>query len=184
MIVADRKIPSVEACDSGFSDRIHATLDSLGIKKHGRGTLLAKWSGMTKGGFAFCLKDDRPPKQPAFESLVGCLAIEASDKNITVSAFNIAQFLLSENIPNPLGSENREEPRSRDDATLYGHIMIRLLQLAEELDYNPFTDFDQRQLDIAYQKVCDNISSEADMDDEAFVDRMKAWVMLAHQHKL
>ena len=180
----DAKMPSVTSYDPGFTERLTRALDGLGLRKHGRGAQLARWSGMTKGGIAACLQNDRPPKQPAFEAIAENIAAEARVNGIKLDPVEVARYILSNKARDPFDPAISDKPKSKEEIHCDGRIMIKLMELADDMGYNLLTDFDQRQLDLAYEKVFNKISSGDDLENSDLQESMRAWVVLAHKHDL
>ena len=167
---------------SGFGERLQKTLDALGVKAHGRLTLIKTWAGFSSAASVKRIFDeDRPPKREAFDLLVNELVNCARQARIAPS-------LTQEGISNYLlfGGRNPFEmsvPAGKPqgvDVLVEAKIIVRISDIAEQLGINIIRDIEERQRKQLISKVTDIVTTKKiELISDQMTEVIKSLINLA-----
>ena len=166
-------------CTAGFTERLHAFLDELGLKERGRMPILAKWSNLTAPGIRKSLENDKPPKPDSFALLLDSLHKEAHrKKGCTISKHDIESYLLNGGSL-PMSKDNKIEKQQIDAAT-EGKIYIAISKAGNDIGIDAFSELNKRQLEAAFAEIIKiHIDKKFAIDSPEMKEAMKALLQLA-----
>ncbi|OUR99260.1 hypothetical protein A9Q81_11850 [Gammaproteobacteria bacterium 42_54_T18] len=170
---------STVICTAGFTGRLHALLDKLGLKERGRMPILATWSGLTSPGIRKSLENDKPPKPDSFALLLDSIYKEAHrKKGSTVSKYDIESYLLNgDSLPMP--NDNTIEKKQIDAAT-EGKIYIAISKAGNDIGIDAFSELNKRQLEAAFSEIIKiHIEKKFAIESPEMKEAMKALLQLA-----
>lgn len=177
----DLKAPKL-AYLPGFAERLNKTLDHLGVRAHGRLTLLKQWSGLASlAGIKLLFDNDRPPKREAFEGLVNGILISARRMNPTTTLNHdiISHYLLYGG-NDPFGKLGAPAKLQNLDALEEAKIIVRISAIAEKIGINIIRDIEERQRSHLISKVTDIvINKKIALDSNEMTEVIKSLVNLA-----
>lgn len=166
----------------GFAERLQKTLDILGVRAHGRLTLLKQWSGLASlAGIKLLFDNDRPPKREAFEGLVNGILCSARlmDPKTLLSHDEISNYLLYGGT-DPFGKLGLPTKSQYLDALQEAKIIVRVSAIAEKQGINILRDIDDRQRSHLINKVSDIvINKKISLDSNEMTELIKSLVNLA-----
>lgn len=146
----------------GFAERLQKSLDVLGVKAHGRLTLIKQWSGLASlAGIKLIFENDRPPKRDAYEGIVnGILAgLRKMNPGMDLTHDEISQYLLYGS-GNPLKKLELPSKTHKLDVLEEAKIIVRVSAIAEKQGVNILRDIEERQRIHLINKIAEIIKNK------------------------
>lgn len=170
----------------GFGERLQKTLDILGIKPHGRLTLLKMWTGFSSvASVRRIFLEDRPPKREAFDLLISELLSCAKQVRVAtpLSQEAISTYLLFGG-RNPFETTPSTPPAPAKaqgvDVLVEAKIIVRISDIAEQAGINIMRDIEERQRKQLISKVTDIVTNKKiELVSDQMTEVIKSLVNLA-----
>lgn len=179
----------LKAYSAGFSSRLDALFDLIGIRSHGRGVLLAEWTGLSKSGARKMYSEDRPPSSDeATKKLVLCFKKAAEHiGKVGVGEGQIENYLLH-NGPNPF-TQIVQEVEKKHFSTLGASTQAKIYLLIDEngkkRGVNIFDELTSMQLEKVVEKISEiHVTQNLDVNSSQMVEIVGALIKLARQNVL
>lgn len=181
----------LRAYSDGFTSRLDALFDELGIRQHGRGVQIAEWTGLSPSGARKMYSEDRPPgSSEALRKLVQGLQKAAERTGIKgVGESQIENFLLHAG-PNPLKKAEIEKSVARKHFSSLGAVTQAKIYMLIDDDgkkrgVNIFDEITSEQLEVLIEKISEiHISQNLDVNSSQMVEIVGALIKLARSNVL
>ena len=180
----------LKAYTDGFSSRLDALFDEIGIRPHGRGVLLAEWTGLSKSGARKMYLEDRPPSSDeAFKKLVHGLRKAAEQIGRKgVNEAQIENYLLHDG-QNPFNQAKQHSDARKHFSSLGAATQAKIYMLIDEdgkkRGENIFDELSSGQLELLVEKISEiHLTQNLDVNSSQMVEIVGALIKLARQNVL
>lgn len=180
----------LKAYSAGFSSRVDALFDAMGIRPHGRGVLLAEWTGLSKSGARKMHTEDRPPSSDDALKMLALgfkKAAEHIGKSKGVSVVEIEHYLLHGG-PNPLLEIAKAGVRkhfSTLGTLTQAKIYLLLDEGGKKRGINIFVDLTSEQLENLIEKISEiHVTQNLEFNSSQMEEIVGALIKLARSNVL